>query len=298
MTPEFLLAHREGPRRFSNLENVTHFSFMTCLRHIVVVDADELAFFDQIESSDQLLRGEDAYSFLLEVICGLRSPLLGETEVYGQFKTAASNFTTPATPWGGLLSRTFKNLFEDAKRIRQSHLEDLGSQSYGSILRRELKGSSRVHVIGAGHLVQEVLPWIAKDAIAVTIHCRDEEKARRELGEMAKRVTLTSLADRRHLAEAEVIVIAAPVSAEWMRRWLPEGRGLKLIVDLRADSAVDRVAGGVEVLDLPQMMSRLNSNQTLLQERKREALEAIEAAVTARARHVEYRPFGWDDVCA
>ncbi|MES2965397.1 MAG: hypothetical protein V4760_16060 [Bdellovibrionota bacterium] len=303
MTPDFLLVHREGARRFSNLENVSHFSFITCLRHVVIVDPDSLASFEaEIETGDVLLAGEEAYAFLLEVICGLRSPLLGETEVYGQFKNAASSFTVPATPWGGLVSRTFKNLFEDAKKIRQAHLEDLGSQSYGSILRRELKGLSRVHVIGSGHLVQEILPWIAKDGTSIVIHCRDLAKAEKSLGELAAKVELVSLDERRSLAAAEAVIVAAPVSAKWLRAWLPESAPLKTIVDFRADSATDRFAHAVNdraiVLDLPELLGRLNTNQTLLQERKRGALDAIEASVAARARHVEYRPFGWDDVCA
>ena len=43
-------------------------------------------------------------------------------------------------------------LLEDAKRIRHRHLADLGSQSYGSILRKDLKGISHIHMIGAGSL--------------------------------------------------------------------------------------------------------------------------------------------------
>lgn len=298
MTTDFMLVHREGSHRFSNLESLGAFSFMTCLRHIVIADADALAMYEGIEAEDELMRGEEAYAFLLEVICGLRSPLLGETEVYGQFKNAAAAFAIPATPWGGLLARIFKNLFEDAKRIRQAHLEELGSQSYGSILRRELKGLTRVHVIGAGHLVQEIAPWIAKDGMSLTIHCRDTRKATHELGELAQKLQVTTLDDRSSIHAAEAILVAAPVTSAWIREWLPEGTSLALVVDLRSDSATDRVAGGTKVIDLPQMMARLNSNQALLQERKRAALEAIEAAVAQRARHVEYRPFGWDDVCA
>ncbi|MEK7357107.1 MAG: hypothetical protein AAB250_11705, partial [Bdellovibrionota bacterium] len=241
---------------------------------------------------------EDAYKFLLEVICGLRSPLLGETEVYGQFKTTVAQLAIPATPWGGLLARTFKNLFEDAKRIRQAHLEELGSQSYGSVLRREIKGLSNVHILGAGQLVREILPWIAKDGIAITIHCRDEAKVTRELGDIAEKVKIVSLAMKADLGGADALVVAAPVAASFIESWMRGPSRPALAVDLRANSAVDVPGGFTKVLDLGQILSRLTANKDLLQARKRAALEAIESAVAARARHVEYRPFGWDDVCA
>lgn len=311
MTPEILLLHRKGPERF-RLENMgSHaFSFQTCLRHIVLVDSQELnaGWVDEIREGDERLHGEDAYKLLLEIICGLHSPLLGETEVYGQFKNAVGQFNTPATPWGSLLARTFRLLFEDAKRIRQSYLEDLGSQSYGSILRRELRSLKRVHILGAGHLVKEILPWIAKEGIEIHVHCRDPKRGQVETAADEK-VHFHSIGDsigdtnndRVQLAEAQVLIVAAPVSSAWMNEWMPASNDLRLVADLRADSAVDRFQAAdseTRILDLGEFMSRLTTNQALLAERKELSLTAIEAAASERARAIEYRPFGWEDVCA
>lgn len=312
MTQDLLLLHRTGPERIA-LDTLPGadsglpleaFSFMTCLRHIVLAPVEVLnALVPQLGPNDSVLRGEEAYRFLLEVVCGLHSPLVGETEVNGQFKTAVANFGFPATPWGSHLAKTFKALFEDAKKVRETHLKDLGSQSYGSVLRREVRGLKELHILGAGHLVQEILPWVTKESLRITVHCRDLEKATQELAQkldpaQMKRLRLSSIDAPVGLSEAEAFVIAAPVSSRWIRSWLPADARLKVVADLRADSSVDRLSEFARVLELGEFMTRLERNQSLVQERKTHALGAIAKAALARARTVEYRPFGWDDVCA
>jgi glutamyl-tRNA reductase len=141
MTQEITLLHRIGPERFGFADELARskgiFSFQTCLRHLVIASVSA-----ELTSSDEVLVGHDIYRFLLEVICGLRSSLIGETEVYGQFRTAVQLFHGPSSPWGLQATKIFRALFEDAKRIRGEHLKDLGSQSYGSLLRRELREHS------------------------------------------------------------------------------------------------------------------------------------------------------------
>ena len=132
MSHELTLLHRTGPQRFElphrdAQSDARWFSFETCLRHIVIADSEVSQEIElhSLSHDDRVLRGEEAYRFLLQVICGLHSPLVGETEVYGQFKNAAATFASTSSPWASSLSRVFKWLFEDAKRIRQAHLEDL-----------------------------------------------------------------------------------------------------------------------------------------------------------------------------
>lgn len=301
MTNEIVLLHKTGPERFESIDSTRAFSFMTCLRHIVIAESSHV---DDLQSqSHQVLSASEAYCFLLEVVCGLHSPLVGETEVSGQFKAAVGAYQFPATPWGTQLAKTFKTLFEDAKKVRDAHLKDLGSQSYGSVLRREVRGLKSLHILGAGHLVQEILPWVMKDRLQITVHCRDVVKAEAELalkldaGQLA-RVRVVSLGDRAGLTTGDALVIAAPVTASWIRSWLPKEADLKFVADLRADSAVDRLAEFSRVLELGEFMSRLSTNQVLLETRKASALQTIAAAALERARSVEYRPFGWEDVCA
>lgn len=322
MFSDVILIHRPGSKGSATLQPLLKealspelakpwFFWQTCLRQILI--ADEItagALKAHLEPSDEIYRGEKAYGFLLEIICGLHSPLLGETEVYGQFKNAVAAFNFPQTPWGSHLKRFFKVLFEDAKRIRQMHLEDLGSQSYGSVLRRELRGLKRIHILGAGQLVQEILPWLTKDGNEVHVHARDAAKAREQLAGVLKdgsRVhglpaghgqAPVALVDN-DIARAEAVVIAAPVSAKCIERWLQNAPELTVIADLRADSATDSPRLPTRThLVLGDVFTRISQNQAILAERKQAALGAIEEAVRERNSHVEYRPFGWEDVCA
>ena len=296
MTHDFIVLHKTGPDRYRIGENDVArglFSFATCLRHVVIADESLIA--DLVPQGGVSLRGEAAYRFILEVICGLHSPLVGETEVAGQFKNAVAAYNPPP---GSFLAKTFKALFEDAKKIREAHLKDLGSQSYGSVLRREIRGFKNVHILGAGHLVQEILPWVMKDGLQLTIHVRDVEKASRELrqklgGEVFAKLLIGPIGERAERCDA--LVIAAPVSSEFVSSW---SQGAGFVADLRADSSVDRLKGFERSLELGAFMSRLSENQAFVLERKRLALDAIVNAALERARTVEYRPFGWEDVCA
>ena len=67
--------------------------WQTCLRRILFLNSsDNRAVIEAAEVGKatpptvEVFRGEEAYRFLLEVICGLNSPIVGETAVMGQFK--------------------------------------------------------------------------------------------------------------------------------------------------------------------------------------------------------------------
>jgi glutamyl-tRNA reductase len=315
MFTDLLLIHRPGGKAGATLaddlgqnlaEAPVWFTWQTCLRQIAVGDEHCFDHSDQnvaLHDLDQVLRGEDAYRFLLEVICGLHSPLVGETEVYGQFKNKVAAFSFPETPFGTKLRRVFKALFEDAKAIRQQHLVDLGSQSYGSVLRRELKGFSKIQILGAGQLVVDILPWIAKNDCSISIFARDVAKATRALGGGLHIQSLTSSRQLPEHSEGQVLIIAAPVTNEFVQEWLAGANGVCRIIDLRADSSTCSltVADGdldMKIMKLDEVFSLISKNQVLISQRKSAALAAVESAIGERQTYVEYRPFGWEDVCA
>ncbi|GEM_PF-360665 len=329
MFSDLILIHRGGSTTAAffaatiDLRLRESFTWKTCLRQVVLCSAETLeTLASTLTSEDEVYEGGEAYRFLLQVICGLHSPLVGETEVSGQFKNAVTSFHAPATPWGNQVRKLFQVLFEDAKKIRQNHLVDLGSQSYGSVIRREMKKMHEIHILGAGHLVGEMLPWIAKDTLQnggrVHIHCRNLEKARHELSSQIEGmpgIELHSLVENNSdLASAEALIIAAPVTSEWIVNWLGQSgvqRTLALIADTRGDSTEDSVASQfsenvhscagsdeIKVMTLAHLLERISNNQARVNLRKKQAMDAIDSAVSERGRYVEYRPFGWEDVCA
>jgi glutamyl-tRNA reductase len=57
----------------------------------------------------------DAYALLVEIVSGLRSPLLGETEVQAQFKAFLASLDLPGD---AAILRLGQRVLADAKRIR------------------------------------------------------------------------------------------------------------------------------------------------------------------------------------
>ncbi len=298
MVNDLLLIHRKSAQAFEVSETAqgSWLLWQTCLRKIAFGEQAQLASL-KLEPDDQVYVGFEAYEFCLQVVCGLHSPLIGETEVYGQFKNAVADFLIPNTSSGLQWRRFFQNIFEDAKKVRQSYLVDLGSQSYGSVLRRELKGLLDVHILGAGHLVQEILPWLCKEGIRVHVHCRDLSKAKKDLA--AFPVQLHRLDDQAELTQAEAVVVAAPMPASWIGTWLQDSKP-RYIADLRGESAHDTLAvsPAVRLVDLNAFLQRISGNQKQAEKAREMALLETASLAQARRQHIEYRPFGWEDLCA
>ncbi|HEX6322489.1 MAG TPA: hypothetical protein VFZ36_02090, partial [Vicinamibacterales bacterium] len=86
-------------------------SWRTCLREVTFLDhgADPGA-------AGEPLEGADAYGFLLETICGLRSPMLGETQVQGQFRAFLATLAPADASWLGAIGR---QLMADARVVRE-----------------------------------------------------------------------------------------------------------------------------------------------------------------------------------
>jgi glutamyl-tRNA reductase len=294
MYSELILIHRQSSTAF--VADSGWLLWQTCLRKIAFGGAESMGSI-QIEAGDQILSGADAYQFCLEVICGLHSPLVGETEVFGQFKNAFESWVLPETPIANVLRRFVRSLVEDAKRIRSNFLADLGSQSYGSLLRRELRDIREMTIVGGGHLTGEILPWLCKDHNDVNVLVRDLQKCP-TLQKKFPQAKFAKLGEQSSALQG-ALILSAPVSAEWVKSWLASESSLKLVVDLRGESVNDPLeTSEVKVIGLSEVMNRISQNQEIIARRRDDALKAVSEAAHTRLRAVENRPFGWDDVCA
>src|SRR4051794_20418867 len=137
----------------------------TCLREVAFADdADDLPQgANEAESAGTHLLEGDAYRLLLEILCGLQSPMIGETQVMGQFKTFLSSLDRNQA-W---LNKLGQRLLADARDVRTEFLQGLGSRSYGSAVRRYINDCCHTAVIGTGKLANEVLPFLADDGRTV-----------------------------------------------------------------------------------------------------------------------------------
>ncbi len=271
----------------------------TCLRQLQFCHASEYRLLrGAIEGETEVYQGEEAYRFLLEVVCGLHSPIQGETEVMGQFREFGAHAPFPETMWGYYLRQMAQDLLTDAKRIRHLHLRNLGSQSYGSLAARYFRAVPSMSVLGAGKLVREMLPWlIGKGGVTVF------NRTRSTLDELQAEFPEIRVAQLEEVIPESIsgggLVIAAPLPAGEIRRWVErQGVGFAKTIDLRGESAEDRVDLPGEVLDLHQFFRLLEEERSRARRLSIRAREEIRVCADQHLRQMQCRPFGWEDLCA
>jgi glutamyl-tRNA reductase len=255
----------------------------TCVRQMRIGFKDWLK-----DSESEGVQGRQAYELLLEVICGLHSPMLGETEVFGQFRERVLKSEEHPR-----LAKLGLNLISDAKRIRDGFLTNLGANSYGSLTRKYTKSHCDVAIFGSGQLAREILPWM-KDKTAVKVLAREAQK---KDFTAFKNVEVLSLEAQ---TSSTALVIAAPVESADLKNWVVNfGKNISLVIDLRETSSRDGFSStGISTVVLQDLFSELNSNQEQIRERIDLAKAAIQKISEERLKTQEIRPFGWDDICA
>ena len=280
--------------------------WQTCLRRILFLHAgDSAAIIESIQNGElrlstiEVFRGHDAYRFLLETICGLNSPIVGETAVMGQFKEFQLSAKFPKNHWGSFLRQLATNLMIDAKRIRHNHLQGIGSQSYGSLVRHEVKGLPSVVVLGAGKLAREILPWLIGKT-KVRVFYRNWQNAK-DIVEQYPEVELVQYSDADATTEQieAGLVIAAPLRASQVERWIEsQSAAFTKCLDLRGEAASDPVSMDGVVIKLNEMFDALRTERERLQGHVEAAREAIKQLVERQLQQAQFRPFGWEDLCA
>jgi glutamyl-tRNA reductase len=265
----------------------------TCLREIQIGLLQDLG---SVEASKEIYVGQKAYGFFLEVVCGLHSPIVGETEVMGQFKNLLEVTDLPSGPEGKIFRQFFQGILTDAKNVREKYLKGLGSRSYGSLVRKHIRDAKTVGLLGAGQLVQEILPWLDDSKTEFHIFCR-----RRSAGEALKTkhpelkihaFNTRTLKD----VEPDALIIAAPVSTVHIRDWIG-ATSIKRIIDLRHDSSSEPLKFEGKVLVLRELFDELALAEAKNTDRVAQAQKYIGELSQKPFKSVELRPFGWEDLC-
>ncbi len=130
----------------------------TCQRSLTISLSSSLA---SESSSKRFFSSTDAYAFLVRFASGLESAVLGESDVFGQFKLARKEFQdqNPTSK----LNLILQKVLEDSKDIRAEYLQNIGSGNYGSLARKLLKPENEQSVlcVGAGAMAQAISPYFA-----------------------------------------------------------------------------------------------------------------------------------------
>lgn len=261
----------------------------TCLRSIVISDRPNRP--DQLQSY-KMYRNQEALEFLLQVICGLHSPLIGETEIFGQFK----NFIKKnQEQFSDSIDQAMKSILKEAKAIRTQFLQNLGCTSYGSLLRKHITdGREPITILGAGSLVEDILPWFAKREGAISVLTRDPQK-HQKLAEQYGRVSLQAMHELPQRVGG-VLIIAAPVTREWLQQNSSIDQ-FSQVFDLRGEGVQDPIFGP-NVRSLKELFSDIESHRQRASRVKGFAMQAIEKSATRIEHREKIRPFGWEDLWA
>jgi glutamyl-tRNA reductase len=237
-----------------------------------------------------------AYALLLEIVCGLRSPLLGETEVQAQFKAFLDSVDGGGASGARWIRRVGQRILGDAKRIRHKHLQGFGAHSYGHLAARYIIGS-RVSVIGGGALAAQVVNSAPATSI-VDVWARSAERV---VPVRASGLNFSLLAEapahRASRQEPATVIVAAPVTSVDLDAVVACYSALANIVDLRASDQQSAIASGAPVTTLADLFADVTRTDAT-GFRLGAARADIHDLAQAFAGREELRPFGWDDVCA
>jgi glutamyl-tRNA reductase len=140
----------------------SHFVLTTCQRSLVL-SFNRYPFTNTDLPDHELHSGEAAYLFLLETICGLKSKLIGENEIVGQFKEAYKMYAASTLKDTKLLT-ILEKLFKDAKDIRTQYLIGISQKTYASLTRRHFQRAKAKHVVilGSGQLAEDLINQFKK----------------------------------------------------------------------------------------------------------------------------------------
>lgn len=293
---DLLLVHRPvsgNGKESLGEENSSILVWKTCLRQIFFLDRNDPVHFE-FGPTDEVYVDLEADTFLAEVLCGLKSPLIGETEVLGQFR-AWWKALPDHLMWKKKFQGRIEALLSLVKGVREKVLYGQGSQSYGSLLRRHLQEARTVDLIGAGHLVQEMIPWI-ESKTDFRVWCRDPEKvaAHPVTGKAREVLPLNELKEL-----SPLIVVAAPLPDQELNQWLYH-RGFSEehhFFDLRSESAQFRPTIQPRLhLKLQDFSSQFDQHRSEIEKKAMDARHMIINWKETQVSKMQIRPFGWDDI--
>jgi glutamyl-tRNA reductase len=155
------------------------FVMKTCQRTLVLNLSKAEFTWEESSICEDSLKGEKAYIYLLEIICGLKSRLLGENEIVSQFKSSYKDYIAQADRSCNLLL-ILEKLLQDAKKIRTQYLLGLSQKTYSSIARKAIcsYNPKSVLILGSGQLAEDLINQFKKKT-TVFISARNDERTKK-----------------------------------------------------------------------------------------------------------------------
>lgn len=203
------------------------------------------------------LRDRDCVQHLWEVVCGLDSMVLGETEILGQVKNAYQAAQT-AGATGMALNRLFQKAFAGAKQIRTHTGITRGSTSVGNVavelaekIFRDLKPCT-VMVVGTGEMSELAAKSLRSRGAGTIVVCsRSHERAEHLAGQLGgQAISYDDWPTRFAAVDIVISATAAPhpiITKELLIPLMKQRKNRPLfLVDIAVPRDVERACGDLE----------------------------------------------------
>lgn len=297
---QIAIIHRKSQAEFPlSLREKGHWK--TCLRQLIFLQDEELSHLkSETLPSDQIYTGESALCFLLEILCGLHSPIVGETEVFGQFRAFVEEQKTLDNFLFSDHQKWLQFVIAEVKKTRSERLIGIGSQSYGSLLRRLTKDDASVAICGSGQLAQEIIPWISAKPL-VQVFCRRPDNIA-TFAQKYPQLDIQSYSDAQ--MDSQVLVIAAPLSDQTIENLLKtSSTPVSAIYDLRGElnqleELLEDEFPSVHYTSLKEFFAQIQELKKETQSLINSIKSELKFKSTNFVNRFELRPLGWDDICA
>lgn len=277
--------------------------FETCMRKIYFfqqahLDKNQEQLLEKITRSShfEYMNREVAYTFVLEVITGLKSNIKGETEIFGQFKAFCETVKSKKILGIGLLQQIFDQLIIDCKYLRDKHIKNWGSQSYGSLSRKLLDKGTPVFLLGSGQLAKEISPWLEQIPNKYLV-VRDLTKTYEKEFQNFQKISYDNFRQLSSGFDTTInLIIAAPLVNEDLSRFFNRYR-LKTIIDWRGDQKISSSLCET-YFHLSHIKGALAESEESLSTKVNLVKQEIQVLVEKWGKKIQLNPWGWDDICA
>nr|BDT28785.1 glutamyl-tRNA reductase [Bacteriovorax sp. HI3] len=255
-----------------------------------------------------IFEGQDAYVFLLETICGLRSEVVAEYEVVGQFKDAYQEFLK-SPERNNHVMMVLEKLFQDNKKVRTDHLTEIGQLTYAGIARKLIHtavSDGDVLVLGSGTLAEDLIKLLKKKH-NVFISARNDAR----VAELSSTYGLESIAWGAKDIYARFPFIVNTIGADevlfdelfflqffgYKYHTSPRAQ-MKLFIDLGSPSVIETSLtekdGVLRLEDIFRQSAKLNIEKM---EKVNKARSTIASLAEKRARPtLSSTPFDWEEL--
>ena len=108
-----------------------------------------------------------------------------------------------------------------------------------------------------------------------------------------------SMADAELDLEGTGLVIAAPLRAHEVENWVSrQESGFSKCLDLRGEAETDPLTFSFPVIKLSELFDALRNDRQKLEGRVAAARAEINRLSQRQMQQAQFRPFGWEDLCA